>query len=190
MKESNRQKILIFAIIALVITNITSLSFMWSMKKAEEKPHYHNGGENRGGMGRFVVRELGFDSAQQKAYYELRDKFVKQQFILMDSVKTLRRNFFNELKNDHIDSAEISELAANIGLVQARLDKRTFNHFRQVKKICTPEQAAKYDTITQEIINRMVDPRRMSNNNKSGRLGDSSKSEKRNYPKENHIPKP
>lgn len=163
MTESKRHKILIVAIVILVITNIASLSYMWSYKRDYSTPPLHNNNDNRGGMGNFVVRELGFDSVQTAQYHELRDRFVTKQKVLIDSVKNLRKEFYEQLTTDQLDSTSIEGYAQRISDVQALLDARTFNHFRRVKAICTPEQAAKYDTITKEVIKRMIEPRWRNN---------------------------
>src|SRR5690606_23585861 len=113
--------------------NIVSLSFMWSLRKEDSKPPTQHTSENRGGMGNFVVKQLDLDSAQQKVYYEMRDNFVKKQRVLMDSVRKLRKDFFEQLTNVRLDAISIEKYAATISEVQAKLDSRTFNHFRNVR---------------------------------------------------------
>jgi hypothetical protein len=55
------------------------------------------------------------------------------------------------------DQLQIQMLSQEIGKNQALLETVTFQHFTEVRKICTPEQQKKFDEIIREAL-RMMGP--------------------------------
>ena len=55
--------------------------------------------------------------------------------------------FFDLLTATAPDSARIQQLADSIATVKKEEEMITFEHFRQVRALCRPEQTAKFDDV-------------------------------------------
>lgn len=156
MTKFPRQKWLLLLVGILLVTNIITLSFMWSMKPAAEPGKNQSEGERNRRMGQFMVNELKLDKEQEATYWKLRDTMVSRQKLLWDSIRNSKKRFFDLLKDPAAPDTLIQGKADQIALLQKELDLSTFNHFSQVRALCRPDQTMKFDTVIKEIVNRMT----------------------------------
>lgn len=171
MTKFPRQKWLLLLVGILLVTNIITLSFYWSMKPAE-RPRNEQGGDRQKRMGQFMVNELKLDKEQEAVYWQLRDTMLSRQKPLMDSIRNTKRRFFDLLKEPATPDSLLQTKADQIAVLQRQLDLVTFQHFSQVRALCKPEQVQKFDTVIKEIVNRMTNPWRSSG--KQGASKDSA----------------
>jgi protein CpxP len=57
----------------------------------------------------------------------------------------------------------LQQRASEVMAYQKRLDSITLRHFQQVRTLVHPDQVEKFDTVIQEIVNRMTPQRRPNN---------------------------
>ncbi|NII27485.1 periplasmic heavy metal sensor [Pseudoflavitalea sp. X16] len=155
MTKFPRQKWLLLLVAILLVTNIITLSFYWSMKPAD-RPRNNDGGDRQKRMGQFMVNELKLDKEQETIYWQLRDTMMSRQKPLMDSIRNTKKRFFDLLKEPAPQDSVLQAKADEIGALQKQLDLITFQHFQQVRALCKPEQVLKFDTVIKEIVNRMT----------------------------------
>lgn len=169
MKRFPKQKWLLVLVIILLLTNIITLSIYWWKDKPHARPNNNNREKK---MGQFMVNEMKFDKDQETIYWKMRDTLVSQQRTVMDSIRAAKRRFFDLLKQKEVIGYDslLDARSNEIISYQKKLELLTFRHFEEVKRLCTPEQLQKFDTVIQEIVNRMTSFRRPSNNK-----GDSTK---------------
>ena len=60
----------------------------------------------------------------------------------------------------------INKASDVIAQKQKALDLQTFNHFKKVRALCTPEQQAKYDSMIQRMFRKMGKPIRRNEKEK------------------------
>lgn len=159
----------------LLLTNIITLSIYWWKDRDRNKPNVSR--EKK--MGQFMVNEMKFSKEQEEVYWKMRDTLVNEQRVVMDSLRSAKRRFFDLLKQQETPGYDSlrDERGNEIIALQKKLDLLTFRHFEDVKQLCTPEQLVKFDTVIQEIVNRMTSFRRQpaDKDNK----GDSARSKDR-----------
>lgn len=171
MQRFPRQRWLTVLVVILLLTNIITLSFIWFA----DKPRKQQGTASKEKrMGQFMVNELKFDKDQEARYWQMRDTLVSQQRVVMDSMRTAKRNFFNLLKQPPatVSDSLLTAKGQEVNVLQRKLDLLTFHHFQRVKTLCTPEQLQKFDTVIAEIVNRMTTWKRPQDR------GDSTKTNK------------
>ncbi|MDF2189755.1 hypothetical protein [Paraflavitalea sp. CAU 1676] len=171
MTKFPRQKWLLLLVGILLVTNIITLSFYWSMKPATQNRNNQGEGDRNKRMGQFMVNELKLDKEQETAYWLLRDTLMSKQKTLWDSIRNSKKRFYDLLKDTASGSlipkygttgpmsaqdSFIYNKAEQIGLLQKELDLVTFRHFQQVRALCKPDQVLKFDTVIKEIVNRMT----------------------------------
>ena len=142
MNEKNILKTLWSVIILLLLMNIGMMAWFWlsgnkGVLNASLQPHARL----------YLEKEVGFNEQQIATYRELRDEHLHELRDLRDSVKALKQQFFNKIPDTKIAPEEITKLTKELGDKMAKVDKITFEHFQEVRKICTPEQLKKFDEI-------------------------------------------
>lgn len=159
----SKSRSLVFIIAVLLLTNIAVLGyFLWF-----KKPH-HFGGEGHRGITTALQKEVGFNEQQIAQYKEIKEKewgTMKSMFL---DIRRAKDSLFRLLHTEHVSDSIIDATAEVIAQKQKTLDLHAFNHFRQIRALCTTEQRPKYDSLVQQLVKKMGKPFR----------GESSKSEK------------
>lgn len=152
--NSSRNKVLLFLIGILLLTNIILVVFFVG-KKDGDKPR---GSRDRSTWVRdFLKDSVGFNEQQLTQYDQLRQQNRENMRPLFEDLGNAKLKFYEMVTQPATDSAN-QAAAALIGEKQKALDMAFFNHFKQVRSLCTPEQLPKYDSQVQHIIQRMVAP--------------------------------
>ena len=142
----SKTKLLTFAIIALFIINITTLSFFIfkGPKNGHNSPR------------EIIIKKLDFDGNQIVAY----DKIIKKHrgsIISIDrEIIGLKNNLYKELSNPRKEKV-VDSLFLEIGNNQSVIEKLHYNHFLEIKKLCKPEQLENYNLLTSELT-RLFNP--------------------------------
>lgn len=116
----------------------------------------HMDGPGRGEQPRnMVISKLKFSDEQVKQYDALialhQDAMHRLHREAMDS----RTQLFATLSNPSQNSATSDSLAAIIAGCQKKIELVTYNHFAEVRKICTDAQKAEFDKIIADVIKQM-----------------------------------
>jgi periplasmic protein CpxP/Spy len=156
MMRPPRQRWLLVLVAILLITNIATLSIYWFKKPGHDGRPGRDGGNREKRMGQFMVDEMKFDSSQKATYWKLRDSIMVIQKPVMDSVRSAKKRFFDLLNQPDASDSLLMERSNEIADLQKKLDIVTFRHFEKVKAICRPDQLQKFDTVINEIVNRMT----------------------------------
>ena len=168
MTRPQRQKWLLVLVGILLVTNIITLTVFWSTKKSPK-----SNTQQRPRMGKFIVDQMKFDSTQEAAYWVMRDSLVNTQRPVWDSIRAARKRFYDLVNQPGVSDTLIQARANEVMEYQKRLDYITLRHFQQVRSLVPPDQVQKFDTVIQEIVNRMT-PGRRNNNNRAGDKKDSA----------------
>lgn len=145
----NNNKILTIAVVLLLIANIALVAMMLMGKK--------DGREKRGerpDAAAMMAKELNMSDQQQAEYKQLRDEHFKNVKPYFDSVRVAKTAFFALTKEANVSDSTIQAYSNRVAEKRAALDKFTFEHFRKVRNLFTPEQQPKYDSFIQKMMQR------------------------------------
>lgn len=146
----NNNKILTIAVVLLLITNIGLIAFMMTgkgRKAGEKRPGNREPFE-------MMVKELGMTEQQQKDYRQMKEAHFKNVRPLFDSIRAAKTAFYALIKEAPVSDSVLNTYASSISAKQSALEKVTFEHFRQVRNIFTPEQQPKYDSFLLKMMQR------------------------------------
>lgn len=107
---------------------------------------------------RFLEQELKLSEEQQQQIIASREKLSEKGRLLEDSVRQLRQHLFALAKQPENSDVEANRLGAQISRLIAQLETNRFAHFRDIRRICTPAQQARFDEILQELAQRQGPP--------------------------------
>lgn len=149
----DNSKFLKIVIVALLLINMATLGFMWSVHFRDGEPHH-----GQGDTFMFLTRELKLDAKQRLEYEQLRKQHHEAAEELQHKNKDLHDNLFKLLHTSIIDSLMVDNCTESIAAYQKQLELLTFYHFQKVRAICNPEQQKRFDGVIQDAL-RMMAPK-------------------------------
>ncbi|KAF0240864.1 MAG: hypothetical protein FD183_903, partial [Chitinophagaceae bacterium] len=150
MNQLLKNRTLNIIVIVLLIANITSIGLFW-LRQERNKP----GGNQRGEVVEFLVRELKMNETQKAQLIKLRQQHRASIQSLRKNQEMLKDAFFGLVKQEQAKDAEINSALEKVATADKAIDLITLNHFKAIRKICTAEQQTKFDKIVQEALHMM-----------------------------------
>src|SRR5258705_7101521 len=157
MTYPSRNRNLIFIIAALLLTNIAVLAYFLWIKKPEHRRDDQNE-RPKIGMDIRLRDSVGFNDEQVAQFRKLKDENWAALRPMFDEMRKAKDNLFRLLSDSNVSDSAINKASDVIAEKQKALDLQTFNHFRRVRAICTPEQQVKYDSLIQRMFRKMGKP--------------------------------
>lgn len=164
MNSQAKNKVLIFIITVLLLTNMAVLVyFLWF----KQSPKINRNNFNRDGMAESLKKEVGFNNEQVAQYKQIRDKQWDTMRMKFDDLRKAKDSLFNLIGATDVPDSTLNSAAGKIAERQKALDLQTFNHFRAVRQLCTPDQLPKYDSLVKRMFHRVRGSFRRSDRSKS-----------------------
>ncbi len=143
-------KILAFFTVALLITNVVLVYFLWKDKKSNS-----HGDKGKSNKGDWMVDELKLDDKQKVQHKEIKDAHFARLKPVFDSITSGRSNLYKLLKEPQVSDSLINLYTEAVGKQQSLISLYTFEHFQKMRAICTPEQQIKLDEVIQKLVQNM-----------------------------------
>lgn len=137
------------AIAALLLLNAGTLTFLWVNRPPNPR---------EAGPFQFLVRATGMDEAQQEEYDKLRKEHRATLETYRHQNKQVRETLFRLMATKEVNAPEVQILADSLGALRAKEELFTYEHFRQVRAICRPDQLPRFDAAIGEAVQSMGPP--------------------------------
>ena len=134
-------------ILLLVLLNISTLYILWSKEINNPDRPFPRTQERHGNFIRFLREELKFSENQIIDYEQYRERHANQTRELTNQVYNLKQELHNEIFQERPKTARVDSLAEEIGKKQTQIEKITFSHFLDLKKLCGKEQQEKLQVL-------------------------------------------
>jgi Spy/CpxP family protein refolding chaperone len=144
MKSTRFYKIVISI---LVIINITTLVFLWLTFNHPMGPPPHPGRLD-------LVEKLGVEGENRAKIIALQDQHFKTKDSLIRKGRDLHERLYRFFNNSKKDSTDISQLIDQIVENQRKTEQITFDHFKAISELCTPEQRKLLDEIIHKVLSK------------------------------------
>jgi Spy/CpxP family protein refolding chaperone len=139
----------------LVILNLLTLSTIW-FQQFRRPPQTPPSQENRSETVQlFLQRELNLTDQQAQQFTTLRTQYLATSRVLMQDVMALRKTLTEEMFATSPDTPKADQIAEQIGVKHAEVERLLFSHLLELKAVCEPEQQAKFQRLMQEILDMM-----------------------------------
>ena len=90
---------------------------------------------------------------------------------LFDSMSSVKTSLYNFIKNPATNDSVINNYSNKIAELNKEITVKTYNHFKQVRTLLSPEQQTKFDEVVQKMMSRRGGP--------PGKPGEKRKEEKK-----------
>lgn len=151
MEKQNRSKVFLVIIGILLIANIAMLSF-FLMKK--DNGRNENRPDRKAMIADFLKKEIGFNQAQLQQYDTLSDRHRDNVRKMYDNHRSSKDNQFKQLAASDFSDSIINNVADQSAASQKIMELQMFNHLKNIRALCTPEQLPKFDSLFVKILNR------------------------------------
>lgn len=152
--SNSRNRNLLIIIGVLVLTNIAVLVYFLGQKPV--KPEHND--RNKTGISEALQKEVGFTDEQIAQYKQLKE--VQKQTIrpMFDDMRIAKDSLFKLLSYPGVDDSLLNKVSDVIAQKQKAVDMQTFNYFKKIRTLCTPEQQPRYDSVVQRMFKKMGKP--------------------------------
>jgi periplasmic protein CpxP/Spy len=151
INKQNRSKVFLAIIGILLVANIVMVSFFLMKKggdRREKKPEWKTV------ISGFLKNEIGFDTIQLKQYDSLSDRHKGNMKKLTDSLRATKEKQFKELAALNFSDSAMNVVADKSASTQKTMELKMFNHLKNIRMLCKPEQLPKFDSLFGKILNR------------------------------------
>jgi hypothetical protein len=156
MISKNKYRILIWVIIILLATNLSTVfSFIYhriseeKMVEQSEEQEFIVPEQQRA---RFFREQMGLQPNQVIVFRELNRDFNRTAWQINNQLSLLRINMIQELGSKNPDKEKLANIAENIGKLHTELKNVTIQYYLSMKENCTEEQEEKLYAIFMSIL--------------------------------------
>mgnify|MGYP000458681302 CR=1 FL=1 len=150
----NKLKIVSFLVIVMLIVNIAIISYIILNNKA------YPADSKRRMPREIVIEKLGFNSDQIATYDVTIKRHQNKIKSLDDAIRNTKNELYSHLKDNSTEIDTNDSLVLALGNYQKEIEITHFNHFIEIKKICTPDQMDEFNNLTEELSKIFSHPRR------------------------------
>lgn len=145
----SKNTILVWSVILLMAANVVLMIFIFTSHNKQRPPG--------GAPADYLIKELALNEDQQNKLRSMAREHHRQAEDIKENIKDVRHQLFELLKhpeNDSAGNAAADSVAANL----KKLDLLTFQHFKEVRSMLTPEQQKKFDDIIEDVLRMIAAP--------------------------------
>src|SRR5688572_11993715 len=157
--STTRNRNLLIIIGVLLLTNVGVLVYFLSEKRTDKATMGDKGPQT---VTEMLQQEVGFDDEQSAKYKELKDKQREKIRPMYSNMRKAKDSLFRLLTYPDTPDSLLNKAADVIAQQQKELDIETFNHFKRVRTLCTPDQLPQYDSLVLRMLRKMGKPSRHS----------------------------
>ena len=142
MKKTNFLKL---TLIGLLLLNLSTLSFIFFK--------YNKSDENRKSNkpDQLIINKLAFNKEQENIYKKLIQNHRQQINIIQETILNYKNNLYTKLKNNSSSKTQIDSLITKINKQQKNIELINYNHFLDIKGICSQKQIPAYNELVNEL---------------------------------------
>jgi len=144
MNALRSNKYIGWVVIVLAIINVVLLVFIWTGSNRLKR--------NRPQGGIIVLEErLDLNESQKQQVQQLREAHFKSMESLRDESRETRKVLHSLWSETNVND-KVTTLTQRLGNAQAAIEKATYDHFAQIRAICSPEQKVIFDELIKDIL--------------------------------------
>lgn len=152
INAQNKSKIFLTIIGILLVANIAMVSFLL-MKKDGGKPDKPRT-DRRTMIADFLKTEIGFDTVQLQQYDTLSKTHKDNMKKMFESLRSTKDKQFKELTAANFSDSIMNNIADRSAASQKIMELQMFNHLKNVRLLCKPEQLPRFDSLFVKVLNR------------------------------------
>ncbi len=151
--STSKNKLLVIIVGILLLTNIALIAFILFNKPPEKRGR----GDREAMMTEFLQKQVGFNEQQMQQYDTLNKQHKEKMRMRFDEMRSNRQQVYKTVGDQSFSDSAINDAAAKLSASQKDMEAGLLQHFASIRKICTPDQQPKFDSMLYKIWNKMGD---------------------------------
>ena len=151
MIKQNSYKILVWAVVILLASNLSIGISLWYHKKQDKKfiekleeTSIEVPSERRT---RFFREQLNLQRDQMDTFRELNRSFNRKAWEITNQLESQRIEMVRELGKDNPNDKTLKSISGNIGKLHSELKDETIDYYLKMKAVCNEDQKVKLNEI-------------------------------------------
>lgn len=152
INTQNKSRVFLTIIGILLVANIAMVSF-FLMKKDKGKSEKQRT-DRRTMIANFLKTEIGFDTVQLQQYDTLSKGHKENMKKMFENLRSTKDKQFKELTAAGFSDSVMNAIADQSAASQKAMELKMFNHLKNVRLLCKPEQLPKFDSLFVKVLNK------------------------------------
>jgi len=148
-----KETLLIILIALLLLLNFGTLGFMFFSGRGGP-PHGPRFGKH--GPAELIIQRLELDEQQQMSFETMREQHHSNMVSLDKQMEETVKTYLSFVGLS--DSTKIDSLQQAIGKLEIQRASVTYQHFKDLRSICSPAQQEKFDVLLPELFRMITSP--------------------------------
>lgn len=149
-----QKRLTMTVIIILILLNLTILTLLWLGRPTRLRTEAPPPALEKQRLQHLLRDELGFDQRQIEQFQYLQKMHRDQVRVLQDEIQQLKKQMFDAVLDDNPNPVLSDSLLQLSQDKQAEIERLTFQHFVDLKKLCSPEQQDKLQLLIHDMFRR------------------------------------
>jgi len=94
-----------------------------------------------------LAEELSWNEQQRNIAYDFGSKFHEKKSTYGAQLDSIREVYYTQLALDIPDTTILHQLAIKLGKIKGEMIILDYQHYRNLRSVCTPQQAIKMDSL-------------------------------------------
>jgi len=149
----NTRVINIILILMLILNAAFVGSWWYSHARMHRNAHQNHNHftEHESKAANYLAKDLGLSDEQQTQLEALRKEHFRKVEVMEMAVARNEKNMLGLLTANTIDTAHANIYIDSIGIMKAAIQRELFAHFNSIKKMCSPDQNNKFNTLIEQM---------------------------------------
>lgn len=148
-----KEKLLTISVVILLLLNLGTLGFLFL---SGPPPHFWHSRHEP--TDKLIVTVLNLTDVQEAQFEKMRQEHHEAMIALDEENRHLVKQYFDLINAANSDTLLKDSLGKQIGVNHVKKASITFNHFEQLKMICTPEQKKRFEALLPKLIFLLITP--------------------------------
>lgn len=142
-----KETLLTVAVVALLLLNFGTLGALL-LRRPPQPP----GGRGHERLDRHIVESLDLNAGQRQKFEQLKSAHHEQMLANERAYRDALGDYFALLKADTVAPAQRDSLQALLAHIQEERASVTFQHFSDLKALCSPEQQKRFTDLLPDLM--------------------------------------
>ena len=160
-----KNRLIFWALIFLVVLNISALTSFFLFRKSQS-PAACCTPEQKQCMA--FRDELKLSADQTLKVTDINNKYMVVAEPIAKAIKDTRASILTELENEAPDTLKLNQLALNLSMLQLKIQKENIKQYSALKKVCNPEQALRLSALYRDLYGCSMQAGQMKNRYRKG----------------------
>jgi len=148
MELYKKNRLLFWALIFLIVINLSALVSIFVFKKVQSPPVCR---ESPSMSCSGFCEELKLSDNQSAKVEHINQEYRSHAEPLVSAIKEKRSEILDELNNTSPDTTLLNRVTIDLTVLQTRLQRENIKQYLELKSVCTPEQVQRLSALYRDL---------------------------------------